>query len=116
VDEQAPLRVHGSAISYYTGKLEGYLRYKERPYQLVPLGPRQMRRIRDGVSRATRAHVEGVYLKTLDHLEAAFAERPYLLGARPTLADFGFFASMFRHDAEGQVPFRGRKVHYHNAR
>ena len=26
-----------------------------------------------------------------------FADRPYLLGEKPTLGDFGFFASMFRH-------------------
>ena len=25
----APLLVHGSSISYFTGKLEAYLRYKE---------------------------------------------------------------------------------------
>ena len=31
------LRVHGSSISYFTGKLEAYLRYKEIPYRLVPM-------------------------------------------------------------------------------
>ncbi len=51
----------------------------------------------DGVNRTTRAHVEHTYLATLDRLEAIFATRPFLLGERPTLADFGFFASMFRH-------------------
>jgi len=204
-----PLRVYGSSISYFTGKLEGYLRYKEIPYQLVPMTPlvrakvgrrtgtpqmpaveladdrwmtdttpmidwfesqhpepavlprdplqafasrlvedyadewlwrpalhyrwsyradalllsrrivdemmprvpvpgalkrfgirqRQLRRyVRgDGVTAATREAIEGIYLRSLDQLEAIFAERPFLLGARPTLADFGFFASMFRH-------------------
>jgi glutathione S-transferase len=51
----------------------------------------------DGVRSATRAHVEGVYLRTLATLEAVFATRPFLLGDAPTLADFGFFGSMFRH-------------------
>lgn len=51
----------------------------------------------DGVSRATRAHVESIYLRTLDALEAIVRARPFLLGDAPTLADFGFFASMFRH-------------------
>lgn len=51
----------------------------------------------DGVSAATRAHVEGIYLRTLDTLAAIFQSRPFLLGGAPTLADFGFFASMFRH-------------------
>lgn len=52
---------------------------------------------RDGVDKNTWDHVESIYLNTLDRLEAIFATRPFLLGDRPTLADFGFFASMFRH-------------------
>jgi glutathione S-transferase len=203
------LRVYGSSISYFTGKLEAYLRYKEIPYQLVPMTPLVRRRVGsrtgttqmpaveladgrwmtdttpmiawldtqqpepavippdplqafasrlledyadewlwrpalhyrwshrgdalllsrrivdemmaglpapgwlkrfairqrqlgryvrgDGVSRATRAHVEGAYLRCLQQLETILASRPFLLGERPTLADFGFFASMFRH-------------------
>lgn len=51
----------------------------------------------DGVTAATRAHVEGTYLRMLAALEAILAARPFLLGDVPTLADFGFFASMFRH-------------------
>jgi glutathione S-transferase len=60
---------------------------------------RQIRRyVRgDGITAATREHVEGSYLRSLDQLEAILATRPFLLGAQPTLADFGFFASMFRH-------------------
>jgi glutathione S-transferase len=204
-----PLRVYGSKISYFTGKLEGYLRYKEIPYEFLPMTPwvrarvgkhtgttqmpavelpdgrwltdttptiawletqhggpavippepvqgffaglledfadewlwrpalhyrwsyrgdalllsrrivdemmprvplpgavkrwgirlrQRTRYVRgDGITPATRAHVEGVYLRTLDALGAVFASRPYLLGERPTLADFGFFASLFRH-------------------
>jgi glutathione S-transferase len=34
------LRVYGSQISYFTGKLEAYLRYKEIPYTLVPMTSR----------------------------------------------------------------------------
>ncbi|MEM1232255.1 MAG: glutathione S-transferase family protein, partial [Pseudomonadota bacterium] len=52
---------------------------------------------KDGVTAQTRAHVESIYLNTLDRLQAIFTDRPYLLGERPTLGDFGFFASMFRH-------------------
>ncbi len=33
-----PLKVYGSKISYFTGKLENYLRYKEIPYEHIPLG------------------------------------------------------------------------------
>jgi glutathione S-transferase len=31
------ITVYGSSISYFSGKLEGYLRYKEIPYQLQPM-------------------------------------------------------------------------------
>ena len=55
---------------------------------------------KDGVDATTWSHVESIYLKTLDRLESVFAQRPYLLGDRPTLADFGFFAPMFRHFAQ----------------
>jgi glutathione S-transferase len=53
----------------------------------------------DGVSPATWDHVEKVYLDSLAQLGAIFETRPYLLGARPSLADFGFFGPMFRHFA-----------------
>jgi glutathione S-transferase len=55
---------------------------------------------RDGVSTATWSHVEAIYLETLGQLESIFQVRPYLLGDLPSLADFGFFASMFRHFAQ----------------
>jgi hypothetical protein len=50
--------------------------------------------------------VEGVYLRALDALEQIFEYRPYLLGSQPTLADFGFFASMFRHFSLDPTPGR----------
>lgn len=37
IDDAAPLRVYGSEISYFTGKLEGYLRYKEIPYERLAM-------------------------------------------------------------------------------
>ncbi len=52
---------------------------------------------RDGVDRDTWAHVEGAYHRALEQLGAVFESRPFLLGARPTIADYGFFGSMFRH-------------------
>ena len=51
----------------------------------------------DGVTRATWDHVEQGYLRALEHLEAIFARRPFLLGERPSLADIGYFGPMFRH-------------------
>jgi glutathione S-transferase len=208
--DASPLRVYGSTISYFTGKLEAYLRYKEIPYERVAMtmrywngvvpratGVAQMPAVElpcgrwmtdttpmiawfeaqhpeprvipsdpvqacvsrlvedyadewmwrpamhyrwshradamllsdrivsellvdipapaalkrwgirrrqfggyvrgDGVTANTRAHVEGIYLRTLASLDAMLAARRFLLGDVPTLADFGFFASMFRH-------------------
>jgi glutathione S-transferase len=60
--------------------------------------------LRDGVSRETWEHVESCYSGALARLEAVFDVRPFLLGERPTLADFGFFASMFRHFAQDPTP------------
>jgi len=60
----------------------------------------------DGVTPETRAHVERIYTDNLAWLEAVLAEQPFLLGARPTLADFGYFASMFRHFGIDPTPAR----------
>jgi len=80
------------------------------PVWLKAIGVRRRQRRRyvvgDGVTPATRAHVERVYLDTLARLDAILAVHPFLLGGRPCLADFGFFASMFRHFALDPTPSR----------
>jgi glutathione S-transferase len=53
----------------------------------------------DGVTPETWDHVEKIYLDSLAQLGAILETRPYLLGTRPSLADFGFFGPMFRHFA-----------------
>lgn len=58
----------------------------------------------DGVTETTRDHVESIYLNTLDRLQAIFEKQPFLLGGKPSLADFGFFASMFRHFSLDPTP------------
>jgi glutathione S-transferase len=58
----------------------------------------------DGVSAATWGHVEGIYLKNLEYLRAIFRKRPFLFGDLPTVADFGYFASMFRHFGQDPTP------------
>jgi glutathione S-transferase len=60
----------------------------------------------DGVTPDTRAHVEGVYLSALERLQRLLDAQPFLLGGRPCLADFGLFASMFRHFALDPTPSR----------
>jgi glutathione S-transferase len=74
------------------------LYWRQRQYRTFVKG--------DGVTRDTRDAVESVYLGTLDALEAIFARRDYVLGHRPTEADFGFFASMFRHFFSDPAPAR----------
>jgi glutathione S-transferase len=55
---------------------------------------------KDGVDSNTWDHVESIYLTTLTRLEVVFSNRSFLLGERPTAADFGLFAPMFRHFAQ----------------
>jgi glutathione S-transferase len=48
--------------------------------------------------------IEGAYLELLDLLEAHFRQHPYLLGGRPSLADFGMMAPLYAHLARDPVP------------
>lgn len=43
-DSITPLEVYGVEPSYFTGKLEAYLRYKEIPYELVVCGPDDLKK------------------------------------------------------------------------
>ncbi len=53
------VKVYGSAISYYTGKLEGYLRYKESPYTLIPFNPPTQRRLKKKTGTAQMPATDG---------------------------------------------------------
>ncbi|MGB1563046.1 MAG: glutathione S-transferase family protein [Sinimarinibacterium flocculans] len=53
----------------------------------------------DGVRRHNASAVQALYARTLAQLEELLRERPFLLGSRPGIVDFGYFASMFRHFA-----------------
>jgi glutathione S-transferase len=57
-----------------------------------------------GVTAASIPTVEGAYCELLDALEAHFQQWPYLLGGRPSIADFGFMAPLFAHLARDPVP------------
>ena len=58
----------------------------------------------DGVTDETWDHIEGCYHGALARLSTILEPRPFLLGERPTVADFGYFASMFRHFALDPTP------------
>lgn len=51
----------------------------------------------DGVRKSTAKRVEAHYLETLEALEKILKEQPFILGQRPTLADYGLYGGMFRH-------------------
>lgn len=58
----------------------------------------------DGITAQNVAGVEQIYLDTLKRLQAIFEQRPFLLGARPSLADIGFSGPFFRHFGLDPVP------------
>ncbi len=60
----------------------------------------------DGIDRHSRGHADRSYLRVLDRLEPVFAERPFLFGDQPTVADFGLFGSMGRHFSPDPTPGR----------
>ena len=57
-----------------------------------------------GVTPETAPTVEAAYLELLDALDSHFQHHPYLLGGRPSIADFGFMAPLFAHLARDPVP------------
>lgn len=59
---------------------------------------------RDGLTPLTRDHVERGYLQALDCMSQVLKHRPFLLGTKPSLADFGFMAPMFRHFSQDPDP------------
>ena len=51
----------------------------------------------DGMTRDNSAQIRDMYPQQLAALEQIFSERPFLFGEQPGIADYGYFASMFRH-------------------
>jgi glutathione S-transferase len=60
----------------------------------------------EGITARNRQDVERHYHDELRDLETVFRLRPFLFGDRPSLADFGYFASMFRHFGIDPTPAR----------
>ena len=57
-----------------------------------------------GANAENAAAIEAAYLDFLDRLNAHFAVMPYLLGGRPTIADYSLFGPMFAHLGRDRVP------------
>jgi len=51
----------------------------------------------DGVTKENEGDVRDMLFREFDFLEPLLEEQPFLLGSHPSTADFGYFASMFRH-------------------
>ena len=75
------LKVYGASISYYTGKLEGYLRYKEIPYEFVPFNRKIMSMLnrKTGTSQMPAVELpDGRFMTDttpmIDFLESAYPE------------------------------------------
>ena len=51
----------------------------------------------DGVNASNEKAVRDMLFRELEFLEPLFEQQPFLLGSHPSVADFGYFASMFRH-------------------
>jgi glutathione S-transferase len=58
----------------------------------------------DGVTRATAPAIEALYFEALSAMETALEHYPFVMGERPTEADFGLFGSMFRHFFSDPTP------------
>jgi glutathione S-transferase len=57
-----------------------------------------------GVTPETISTIEAAYQELLDALDVHFQHYPYLLGGRPSIADFGFMAPLFAHLGRDPVP------------
>lgn len=58
----------------------------------------------DGVTAVNAEAVQREYLEILDTLEPVLARQPFVMGHRPTEADFGLFGGLFRHFAQDPTP------------
>jgi glutathione S-transferase len=89
---------------------EDFLSYPLTPTAVLRLTIRDRQRrvyLRgEGITPENRRDVERHYTDELADLEAVFRRRPFLFGDRPSLADFGYFASMFRHFGIDPTPSR----------
>jgi len=80
------MKVYGSRISYYTGKLEAYLRYKQIPYEALPTPYYRSDELKQRVGAVQMPIVEDgeVWMSDttpiIEHLEAQHAERPVIPG------------------------------------
>ncbi len=66
---------------------------------------------KDGVTRRTAPLVETLYREVLDAMQAVLKAQPFLMGVRPTQADFGLVGSMYRHFSSDPTPAGIMRTH-----
>jgi glutathione S-transferase len=98
------------AMLYARRFTEDFLSFPFTPAAMVRRMVRRRQRrvyvVDEGITAENRTDVERHYRDELADLEAIFRTRPFLFGSRPSLADFGYFASMFRHFSIDPTPAR----------
>ncbi|WP_161569532.1 glutathione binding-like protein [Veronia nyctiphanis] len=52
---------------------------------------------KDGVNRKNTSDVRDMLFREFEFLEPLLEEQPFIMGSHPSVADYGYFASMFRH-------------------
>lgn len=60
--------------------------------------------INDGVTDETRDHVEAGFFNAMRAMLSMLANRPYLLGQTPSIADIGMMGPMLRHFGQDPTP------------
>lgn len=68
----------------------------------------------DGMTRQNSATIRDMLFREFEFLEPLLAEQAFLFGSHPSAADFGYFASMFRHfgnDPESAEVMRRQAPH-----
>jgi len=98
------------SVLYSRRFTEDFLSYPMTPAAVLRVTVRDRQRrayVRgEGITADNRADVERHYIEELADLESVFRKRPFLFGDRPSLADFGYIASMFRHFGIDPTPSR----------
>lgn len=58
----------------------------------------------DGVDDVSRPHADATYLNALRLMQGIVLQRRFVLGNRPSIADFGMMGPMFRHFGQDPTP------------
>ncbi|MFD2177974.1 glutathione S-transferase family protein [Veronia pacifica] len=69
---------------------------------------------KDGVNKHNSNDVKEMLFREFEFLEPLLEEQPFILGSHPSIADYGYFASMFRHFGNDPVSAETMRIHAPN--